>query len=234
MIGWPLRHSSVFQLNSNHLDIKPKSIDKYLEHRYLVFLVNFLHWHRTWVTWSTDKSSCWSRFWLSITGQLLPEPGLRMTQLPWLSLLLLLQVNISQQLFQENPEVTSLEAMKDFLTDDLIIKRFYVVVSLQVEIIAHSSSQNSTATSFAVCVPRCGLDGCPRDVEIFQSQRWHRVEWNQALGLCPLRPNWLGECSNKYGLCKYWADIKTVKMKTSLSFTGHRINTLFSLSYSTW
>ena len=64
--------------------------------------------------------------------QLLPEPGLKMTSLPWLSLLLLLQVNISFQLFQENPEATSLETMKDFLTNDLIIKRFYVVVSLQV------------------------------------------------------------------------------------------------------
>ena len=90
------------------------------------------------MTWFTDKSSCWSRFWLSVTGhyqmkvQLLPEPDLKMTSLPWLSLLLLLQVNISFQLFQENPEATSLETMKDFLTNDLIIKRFYVVVSLQV------------------------------------------------------------------------------------------------------
>ena len=59
---------------------------------------------------------------------------LTMTKLPCCLLLLLLQVNFSAQLFQENSEATSLENVKDnFLTNDLIIKRFYVVVSLQVK-----------------------------------------------------------------------------------------------------
>merc|ERR1711997_799834 len=41
-------------------------------------------------------------------------------------------VTFSLQLFQENSEATSLENVKDnFLTNDLIIKRFYVVVTLQ-------------------------------------------------------------------------------------------------------
>ena len=49
-------------------------------------------------------------------------------------LLILLQVTFSLQLFQKNQEATSLENVKDnFLTNDLIIKRFYVVVTLQVK-----------------------------------------------------------------------------------------------------
>ena len=66
--------------------------------------------------------------------QLIPEPIMMKTKLPYFSLLILLQVTFSFQLFQENPEATSLENVKDnFLTNDLIIKRFYVVVTLQVK-----------------------------------------------------------------------------------------------------
>ena len=66
--------------------------------------------------------------------QFYPEIIMMMTKLPCFILLLLLQVNFSAQLFQENSEATSLENVKDnFLTNDLIIKRFYVVVSLQVK-----------------------------------------------------------------------------------------------------
>ena len=57
-----------------------------------------------------------------------------MTRLPSILLLLLSAlVKNSFQFAQTSPETTNVEDVVDFLTDDLIIKRFYVVLTLQVK-----------------------------------------------------------------------------------------------------
>ena len=57
-----------------------------------------------------------------------------MTRLPSILLLLLSAlVKNSSQFAQTSPETTNVEDVVDFLTDDLIIKRFYVVLTLQVK-----------------------------------------------------------------------------------------------------
>ena len=50
-----------------------------------------------------------------------------------LLLLLSALVKNSSQFVQTSPETTNVEDVVDFLTDDLIIKRFYVVLTLQVK-----------------------------------------------------------------------------------------------------
>ena len=167
--------------------------------------------------------------------QLLPELIMTRTKLPCFSLLLLLQVTFSVQLFQENQEATSLENVwHNFLSDDLVIKRFYVVVSLQVKINHNSNNPETSVHFITVSVPLCRLVGSTRDVEIFQSQRWHQVVWRQTVWLCSGGPNWSGKCRNKYWLCMCRADINRVKVTLSLSFSGHRINFPFPLPNSTW
>ena len=134
------RPSAVIGNNSNQY-MKQKTIYKYMKHSLSIFLIKSKQNQIDPNPNQIYKSSCWSRFGLSRTQQkavsdetsVLPELIMMMSKLPSFTLLILLQVTFSVQLLQENPEATSLENVKDnFLTQDLIIKRFYVVLSLQV------------------------------------------------------------------------------------------------------
>ena len=72
--------------------------------------------------------------WPPTELQLWPELIIMMTRLPSILLLLLSAlVKNSFQFAQTSPETTNVEDVVDFLTDDLIIKRFYVVLTLQVK-----------------------------------------------------------------------------------------------------